>query len=138
MARLIVEAVSNESRDGTLGLLKVCVSVSRADDGQPVTGLKANNFRITNIGLDSENPPNQEGADYQVLVAERTWDPGDTEPSGVYDLVVNRNFGGWAVGRGFKNGEILSFGIQVRQPQRGGDFSGFGQTVVSLTSNDVP
>ncbi len=137
MARLIVEAVSNEKHDGTLGLLKVCVSVSRADDGQPVTGLRGNNFRITNLGSESENPPNVGSEDYEVLVEERKWDPGDTEPSGVYDLVVNANIGHFGIGKSFQKGEIFAFGIQVREFFRGRDITNFGQTVVSLTSIDA-
>jgi len=47
MARFIVEAVSSEYQGDVLETLPIGVSVSRADDGAPVTGLTADNFRIT-------------------------------------------------------------------------------------------
>ena len=133
MSRLIVEAVTNEKHDTKSGLLQICVSVSRADDGKPVTGLLAHNFRITNLGLPTENPPTAGGADYKVLVGERTWDPQDTEPSGVYDLVFSKDFGSFLVGSSFQSGETFAFGLQVREIRSGVPIS-FGQTVVSLTS----
>jgi hypothetical protein len=47
MARLIISAASNEShRVDVVGRLLVFVSVSRASDGQPVTELGRDNFRI--------------------------------------------------------------------------------------------
>lgn len=134
MSRLIVEAVTNEKHDTKLDLLQICVSVSRADDGKPVTGLKAHNFRITNLGLPSENPSKDLArADYKILVGERTWDPQDNEPSGVYDLVFSRDFSNFDVGGSFQSGENFAFGLQVRQ-FRGDVPLDFGQTAISLTS----
>jgi hypothetical protein len=48
MARLAVEAISAErSNDSVPQTLRVFVSVSIADTGEPVTGLDQENFRVT-------------------------------------------------------------------------------------------
>ncbi len=93
MARLIVEALPFDRKSYPANRLLACVSVSRADDGQPVTGLTKRNFRVTNLnplpysdigyGLDFN--------DYLLAVTERTWDPADAEASGVYDLEIRVN-----------------------------------------------
>ena len=107
-----MEAVTNEKHDTKTGLLQIYISISRADDDKPVTGLLAHNFRITSLGLPTENPPNTAGADYKVLVGERTWDPQDTEPSGVYDLVLSKDFGSFLVGSPSRAARISPSGFR--------------------------
>jgi len=47
MTRLIVQAVTDEHRDiDDVGDLRLLISVSRANNGKPVTGLGLSNFRI--------------------------------------------------------------------------------------------
>lgn len=139
MARLIVEAVTDEKHDMKLGFLKLIVSVSRADDGKPVTGLTKTNFRITNLGIEPTATPDVVGSDYTVLVGERKWDPGDNESSGVYDMSVSIDFGKFLIAGEFMPGENFSFGIQARTfAAKPGTFISapvdFGQTVVMVTS----
>lgn len=153
MARLIVEAASDEKHDIQTPGLRVCVSVSRADTGQPVTGLTDKNFRITNINypvaLPESTPEQAVARDWVVSVLEKTWDPSDKEPSGVYDVRVNFPFDFHLVVHSFTAGETYAFGLQVRTfPSRGhgpggqgginlpGDPVDFGQTVVSLVSSE--
>jgi len=123
MARLIVEAVTGEFK-GTdvISVLKVFVSVSRADDGKPVTGLSASNFRIaSSLGLVLDPTVG--------FVNERNWEPGDSEPSGCYSLEIKRpsSEGKWG------EGEYYAFGIQVRTLRNETPLD-FGQTVVSVES----
>src|SRR5262249_4171127 len=80
MARLLVEAVSSEG-----GFMDdpwaagVGVSVSRADDGTPVTGLSKENFRVAST----------EGwVDWAEYVHEMKWETADIEPSGCYDVGI--------------------------------------------------
>lgn len=123
MARLIVEAVSNETVGGDLVWhLQLYVSVSRADDGRPVTGLTLSNFRIcSSVGLVLDPKLS--------LGSESRWEPGDSELSGCYRLSINRNAGGdkWA------KGEYYAFGLQVIVNE-GNVPTHFGQTVVSVLS----
>jgi hypothetical protein len=103
MARLIVEARTSEV--GTLGydvvyVLRLAVSVSRADDGQPVTGLKPENFRVANF-YDK----------FQIVAAyELEWGPAGTEPSGCYVLDVMSAPGG----RAFVQGGRYVLGLEAR------------------------
>jgi hypothetical protein len=82
MARLVVEGRTAEWTSGDVVLeLLVGVSVSRADDGTPVTGLGAENFRVAaqfgNL------------ADFAIdQVSEWKWEPGDVEPAGCYELSI--------------------------------------------------
>lgn len=122
MARLIVEAVTNESTSSdTVSHLLLFVSVSRADDGTPVTGLTKDNFRISSsIGVVIDPSISS--------FSEAKWEPGDSELSGCYRLSILRGGGqNW-----FKN-ELYAFGLQVRVNQ-GGSPVHFGQTAVSVTS----
>lgn len=111
MARLIVSAVSNESHSvDVVGRLLVFVSVSRASDGQPVTGLGLDNFRIAS-SLGSVLDPRL------ALVSEVEWEPASQEPSGCYRLSIER--GRLAAGESelsgaWLKGESYAFGIQVR------------------------
>jgi hypothetical protein len=115
MARLLVEARSGEltMAPNVVGRLWVDVSVSRANDGSPVTGLGADNFRIAA----------QLGAygDFSIVeVGEWSWEPGDTEPAGCYLVRL-----GWrydpelqdprpASGDPFTPGMSYVLGIQAR------------------------
>src|SRR4030095_11863169 len=111
MARLIVNAVSNETRSSDLvNHLVLYVSVSHAKDGKPVTGLTDANFRVAS----------SVGSVIQAVVQsayEGRWEPDDQEPAGCYRLSVFRDptspFGSW------RQGEFYAFGVQVR-PFRAG------------------
>jgi hypothetical protein len=123
MARLIVEAVSNETVSSDLVWhLQLYVSVSRADDGRPVTGLTQSNFRLcSSVGLVLD-PKLSFGS-------ESRWEPDDTELAGCYRLSINRN----AEGAKWTEGEYYAFGLQVivnedKVPTH------FGQTVISILS----
>lgn len=80
MMRLLVEARTAEWTSGgdvPLELL-VGVSVSRPDDGSPVTGLGVGNFRVAAQFGDL--------SDFAVdEVREWLWEPGDVEPAGADD-----------------------------------------------------
>ncbi len=126
MARLLVSAVTRESTGDTWHRLLIYVSVSRADDGTPVTGLTKENFRITsNISI---------VVDPTVMAAHETkWEPGDAEPSGCYSVDIGRP-DGWG------KGQTYTFGVQVRtfkgKTARAGVLDQ-GQTAVSVVSTGV-
>jgi hypothetical protein len=105
MARLLVEAVGNEARSvDVVADILVYVSVSKADTGEPVTGLVKENFRIcSSIGLAIDPAVS--------LVSESKWEPDDL--AGCYSLWIYRGQGGqWA------KGEFYAFGIQVNWRQK--------------------
>ncbi|HAB15429.1 MAG TPA: hypothetical protein DCE44_03155 [Verrucomicrobiales bacterium] len=88
----------------------VFVSVSRASDGQPVTGLGLDNFRIASSAGSILDPK-------PVLVSEVEWEPATGEPAGCYRLSIERghsvtdkpgDVSQWS------KGETYSFGVQVR------------------------
>jgi hypothetical protein len=85
MARLVLEARTAEWTSGdVVRELLVGVSVSRADDGTPVSGLAAENFRVAAQFGDF--------SDFAVdEVREWEWEPGDAERAGCYQLAI-----GWA------------------------------------------
>jgi hypothetical protein len=123
MARLVVSAVSRESKGDTKNQLLIFVSVSRADDGSPVTGLDASNFRITsNVSL---------VVDPVVSSAhEGKWEPGDSEPSGCYAIGIFRS-DGWGPGQNY------TFGVQARTfagKGRGRTVVDQGQTALAVLS----
>lgn len=123
MARLLVSAVTRESAGSdTVHQLLIFVSVSRADDGSPVTGLDKSNFRITSsISL---------AADPTVTsVHEAKWEPADAEPSGCYSINIGRS-------EGWGKGQTYVFGVQARTFNKGGPRAGVadqGQAAVSVT-----
>ena len=129
MARLIVEAVSREYTSfDTVWHLMLFVSVSRADDGSSVTGLKQDNFRIcSSVGLVLDMKLH--GG------SEATWEPADTEPAGCYSLSITRKYetGGPPILEWVK-GEFYPFGIQVRVRDRETKETHMGQTVVRIES----
>jgi hypothetical protein len=104
MARLIVEAFSSEPIIGDISTLLVGVSVSRADDGKAVTGLKAENFRVS--------APTGFYEDFKVAeVYEWKWEPADVKPAGCYLVHINMTS---VQGLGFFKGQRYVFGIQVQ------------------------
>jgi hypothetical protein len=82
MARLIVDARAAEWTGADIPReIQVGVSVSRADDGSPVTGLGLPNFRIAaQLGWISDFAIDQ--------VSEWKWEPGDVELAGCYELLI--------------------------------------------------
>ena len=120
MARLLLEGILKQ-RQGLFGLI-VDVSVSRADDGKPVTGLTHSNFRFAQTF----------GAGWDFVVSSVTewkWVPGDkTDLAGCYEVSIEG-----------KN-QVLPdcLGIQVRTFSRARSpvFTQLavdeGQTIVSL------
>jgi hypothetical protein len=85
MARLIVEATpGREQATLTEGemiwSLQVAVSVSRADDGSPVTGLAQESFRVSFMG------GNAQDVALMGEFKEHEWEPQDVEGSGLYLL----------------------------------------------------
>lgn len=123
MGRLIIEAVSDESQSvDVIGDLLVYVAVSRADDGQPVTGLGKQSFRITSSIGTVIDP-------VITLVSESRWESPDAEPSGCYEVWIGRGGSGhWA------RGDFYAFGVQVRVFDGDGVAVDHGQTVVSILS----
>nr|MBA3634651.1 hypothetical protein [Acidobacteriota bacterium] len=84
MSRLIIEAVSNQKTNYSLGeKLLILVSVSKAHDGKPIIGLKETNFKISRSPATSA---------YNVkvdMVIEVPWGlPNDNEATGFYELVI--------------------------------------------------
>jgi hypothetical protein len=128
MARLIVEAVPDEEGGvDQVNVLLIYVSVSRADDGTSVTGLKLQNFRITSsIGNIAKISIGS--------VAETKWETADVELSGCYKLgIIKDPQSKWV------KGYFYAFGIQVMTLQKVGHEGAvvpvdFGQTVVSVQS----
>jgi hypothetical protein len=140
MARLIVEARAAEWTSGAdvPRELQVAVSVSRENDGTPVTGLGVGNFRIAaQLGWISDFAIDQ--------VSEWEWEPGDVELAGCYELLI-----GWQPvqivfrdgtslppsGAQFRPGWRYVLGVQARmfdnhQPPRVVDQ---GQTIVDVIS----
>jgi hypothetical protein len=122
MARLLVEAVRNEpflrnDASGT-GALHFYVAVAESATGQPVTNLRADNFRVA---LASKVTPA-----FQVLVEETKW-PGNVA-SGFYEVVIASTF---AQEVAFEEGQNYAFGIEVRRFRADTPID-FGQTVVSV------
>ncbi len=138
MACLLVAAVSNESHAvDAMGRLLLFVSVSRMTDGQPVTGLGLDNFRIaSSVGSVLDPKP--------VAVAEVEWEPGTGELSGCYRISVDRGRSEYdpsGQAPAWIPGESYAFGLQVRvfethnlDEQLVEVPVDFGQTVVQLIS----
>ena len=143
MARLIVEAVTDEAHGGdVVGDVLVFVSVSLESDGKPVTGLKVENFRVASSIGSVINP-------VVTLVAEMNWEPDKQykEPSGCYSVWITRGKAGPSDSPHWTKGELYAFGIQVmrfekqfvpgpkgKKPHWVEVPVDFGQTVVSVES----
>lgn len=126
MARLIVEARTGELTGvDVVYRLLLAVSVSRADNGFSVTGLKAKNFRVASfVGLVK---------DFEVVEAyEQEWEPKDIEPSGCYELHIV--YAGDDAGEKFTEGARYHFGVQARTFSSPGVVVDRGQTVIELIS----
>jgi hypothetical protein len=128
MGRLQVEAVTGEWTGGDVPYtLLVDVSVSRADNGSPVPGLVANNFRVaSSIGL---------AKDFKVVSADEwKWEPADAEPAGCYELDILLT----PVEK-FAEGESYKFGIQARtfDNHRPPNVIDQGQTIIELISRGI-
>ena len=125
MARLNVEACSAEWTAGdVVYTLLVGVSVSRADDGAPVTGLKTENFRVASqLG---------NGEDFKVgAVYEWQWEPVDVEPAGCYQVKIIMT-----PTAKFSQGARYTFGLQARTFGKGRSpqIIDQGQTIFELIS----
>lgn len=128
MTRLIVEAVSSETKFVDLrSRLELFVSVSRAADGTPVTGLKAQDFRFCSPA----------GTVYGLTLEggrEATWEGAATEGTGCYSLsIAFKPETGRGPAREWIEGEFYPFGIQVRFKDSSGALH-LGQTVVRIQS----
>ncbi len=129
MARLVVEAVSREySTSDLVWHLQLFVSVSRADDGTPVTGLELDNFRVCSAI----------GGVLTVTLSggyEGDWEPLDVEPAGCYSLSVTRKWEkrGAAI-QEWTEGEFYSFGVQARVENKATGETDVGQGVVRIES----
>ncbi|MGN6153344.1 MAG: hypothetical protein ACTHOH_15270 [Lysobacteraceae bacterium] len=128
MARLIVDAVSQESKsvheDGYVLLL--FVSVSRADTGTAVNGLGREHFRVCS----------PLGAVFEMNIlgaTELDWEPADTEAAGCYSLRVARKWAHSGELSEWNRLESTCFGVQVRVPGIDGTVDQ-GQTAVRIDS----
>jgi hypothetical protein len=116
MARLLVQACTAEGGADIVFNVLVGVSVSRVDNGAPVTGLKHENFRVASITFGSVQ-------DFTVGARESMWEPGDVELSGCYELNISL-----VGGQRFFQGTRYVWGIQART------FTGTPPRVVELIS----
>ena len=128
MTRLIVEAVSGETKFVDLrSRLELFVSVARAADGSPVTGLKAQDFRFCSPA----------GTVYGLTLEggrEATWEGVQSEGTGCYSLsIAFKPEAGRTPAREWMEGEFYPFGIQVCFKDSGGAVH-LGQTVVRIQS----
>ena len=126
MARLLVEAVPDESKSEATPHLEIFVSVSRVDDGMAVTGLTKDNFRIAFSRGAGFDPTLDE-------VTEMKWEPQDNVASGCYVLRLKADTGHpWELRKFFALGirafipEPSDGPIPQRKPPKDA-----GQTVVS-------
>lgn len=128
MTRLIVEAVSGETKFVDLrSRLELFVSVARAADGAPVTGLRAQDFRFCSPA----------GTVYGLTLEggrEATWEGTESEGTGCYSLsIAFKPESGRNPAREWMEGEFYPFGIQVRFEDAAGAIH-LGQTVVRIQS----
>ena len=130
MARLLVEAISKESKSSgdIVYKLELYVSVSWADTGEPVTGLTSDNFKVCY----------PYGLAYELFVHggyESKWEPEDNKLAGCYALEIGAKKALGEPGiKKWTEGEFYSFGIQARLPDRANKQVHYGQTVVRIQS----
>jgi hypothetical protein len=123
MSMLLVEASSFLPKTVSQPL-RMCVSVSRDDDGKPVTGLKKSNFRVASLLTNT---------DFQVVdVFEWLWEPAAAERAGCYEIWVT------VTPPPPEHGPNWLFGLQVRifapkhLPDEPASVVDCGQTVVTV------
>jgi hypothetical protein len=127
MSRLIVEAVSGESKFIDIVFqLELFVSVSDAQTGAPVSGLMLDSFRLC--------APS--GALFDTIIAagtEAAWNgvPGDS--SGCYSLSVSISMENGQNKLEWVEGEYYPFGIQVQFTDDNNN-THMGQSVVRIQS----
>lgn len=128
MGHLIVEAVSGETRFmDVAGRLVLFVSVSLPGTGAPVTGLKAQHFRVcapagSVYGLTLES------------AEEARWESPQRETAGCYSInIALQSDVKIPETREWIEGEFYAFAIQVRCADASGA-SHMGQTVVRIES----
>lgn len=128
MARLIVDAVSQESKsvhDDSYVLL-LFVSVSQADTGAPVNGLGHEHFKVCS----------PLGAVFEINILgsqEVDWEPTDTEAAGCYSLRIVRKWAHSGELSEWNKLESSCFGLQVHAPGEHGAVH-MGQTALRLES----
>lgn len=128
MARLIVDAVSQESKsihDDSFVLL-LFASVSHADSGAPVNGLNAEHFRVCS----------PLGAVFEMNILgsqEVDWEPADTDAAGCYSLRIARKWAHTGELSEWNKIESFCFGLQVRVPEEDGTVH-MGQTTLRQES----
>jgi len=105
MARLIVEAVSGEVQTEDIrNVLELFVSVSRADDGSPVTGLSWINFQIcSSIGTTNDMKLS--------IKQEQNWDIQDVVPAGCYSIMLTYRYEQTYSPRNWRPGGFYVLGI---------------------------
>jgi hypothetical protein len=127
MSRLIVEAVSGESKFIDIVFqLELFVSVSEAQTGVPVSGLMLDSFRLC--------APS--GALFDTVIAagtEASWNAVPGESSGCYSLSVAISMDNGKNKLEWVEGEYYPFGIQVQYMDEN-NVTHMGQTVVRIQS----
>ena len=108
MARLIVDAVSQESKsihDDSFVLL-LFASVSHSETGAPVKGLTAEHFRVCS--------PLGSVFEMNILGSQEVdWEPADTDAAGCYSLRIARKWAHTGELSEWNKLESACFGLQV-------------------------
>jgi len=127
MARLIIEAVSGESKFSDIMFhLELFVSVSDAKTGIPVSGLRPEHFRLSS----------PVGKLFDMTISSQTeaaWDGVQNDGAGCYSLGVSISKDGGKQKLEWIEGEFYPFGIQVRFTDDQNELY-MGQTVVRVQS----
>jgi hypothetical protein len=127
MSRLIVEAVSGESRFIDIVFhLELFISVADSSTGAPISGLLPEHFRLCS--------PTGKLFDMQISAGtEAIWDRNTQEGSGCYSLGITISKDGGKHKLEWIEGEYYPFGIQVRYVDEHNEVH-TGQTVVRVQS----
>jgi hypothetical protein len=127
MSRLVVEAVSGESRFmDVIFHLELFVSVSDAITGAPISGLLPDHFRVC--------APSGKIFDTNISASvEAAWARSGGEPSGCYALGISIAKDGSQPKVEWTEGEYYPFGVQVRYTDEQNEVHA-GQTVVLIQS----
>ena len=127
MSRLIVEAVSGESKFiDVVFHLELFASVADADTGAPIGGLGLEHFRLC-------SPAGKVYDTSVATVTEALWEDGNAERSGCYAVGISISKDGGKQMLEWIEGEFYPFGIQVRYTDSHG-VAHAGQTVVRVQS----